>query len=150
MQATVEQQPNEALLGSIKPMGLIDARYYNQRIDPEFVGCRQRLLSNLIGLSRSLHQQQWDIAETLLHRFCKHLIHYLELGHERAYELANPDTNLYVAIASTSRIAMCFSDRYSRGTGRLDQVRPALEQLALALETRFELEDDLQTQAYPA
>lgn len=150
MQAIVEKLPTSTLLGTIKPSELIDPQYYNQRIDPEFVGCRQRLLSTLISLSNSLDQQQWDIAETLLDRFCKHLISYLTIGHERAFALEHPDANLYVAIASTTRTAMCFSDRYYRGTGRLDQVRPALEQLALALETRFELEDDLQAQTLVA
>lgn len=150
MQAIVEQLPTSTLLGSIKSSAPIDPQHYNQRIDPEFVGCRQRLLSTLIGLSSSLDQHQWDISETLLHQFCKHLINYLTIGHERAFALENPDPDLYVAIASTTRTAMCFTDRYCRGTGRLDQVRPALEQLALTLETRFELEDDLQAQSLVA
>ena len=153
MQAIIEQQATTTLVNSIQPSERIDPQHYYRQIDPEFVGCRQQLLSNLISLSNSLDQRQWDIAETLLQRFCNHLTNYLTLGHERterACALAQPDTNLQVAIASTSRIAMCFNDRYSRGTGRLEQVRPALEQLALALETRFELEDDLQVGALVA
>ncbi len=144
MQATVEQLPTTRLLGANSHNAPIDPQYYNQRVDPEFVGCRQRLLSTLMGLSNSLDQQQWDISETLLHQFCKHLTNYLTIGHERAFAQENLDPDLCAAIAGTTRTAMYFTDRYCRGTGRLDQVRPALEQLALALETRFELEDDLQ------
>lgn len=150
MQAIIEQQSTNALVATFNSNELINPQHYNRQIDPEFVGARQQLLSNLISLSTALDQQHWDIAETLLQRFCKHLTNYLTLGHERVGALEHPDTNLNIAIASTTRIAMCFSDRYSRGTGRLDQVRPALEQLALALETRFELEDDLQVQTLVA
>lgn len=150
MQAIIEQQPTNTLVGTFKSSEPIDPQHYNRQIDPEFVGCRQQLLSNLISLSTALDQQHWDIAETLLQRFCKQLTNYLTLGHERVCALEHPDRNLHVAIASTTRIALCFNDRYSRGTGRLEQVRPALEQLALALETRFELEDDLQVQTLVA
>ena len=53
MQAIIEQQPT-TLMGNFKPSELIDPQHYNRQIDPEFVGCRQQLLSNLISLSTSL------------------------------------------------------------------------------------------------
>lgn len=150
MQAVMEQQATAKPFQAFNPSTLVDPDHYKWPIDPELVGCRQRLLSHLISLSKSLDQQRWDIATTMLQRFCNHLTHYLTLGHERASNLENPDIDIYLAIASTTQTAISFSDRYRHSTGRLDQVRPVLEQLALTLETRFELEDDLQAEALAA
>ena len=85
---------------------------------------------------------------TILVKFCGTLTDYLSAGHEQVFRLSSPEAHQYVAIAATSRELMRFSDRFSRNsaTATVDYVavQAALEQLALTLETRFELEDQLQ------
>jgi len=144
MQATTSSSETKTRQPTGKGLATSAEQHYHTNVDLAFIGSRQRLLSRLIRLSDTLQQRHWDIAETLLHQFCQELMDYLELGHDRAFANHEPDPNLYVAIASTTRTALSFTDRFCRGTGCLPQARPALEQLALALETRFELEDDLQ------
>lgn len=108
-----------------------------------FIQCRQRVLSYLVKLNRALDNRHEDLTGSLLNRFCEVLVDYLSAGHFRAFHTTEPDPFQYVAIADTTRQAMRFNDRFTDGFAQLGDVKGALEQLALALETRFELEDDM-------
>lgn len=120
--------------------------------DTHFALTRQQVLSYLVKLNRALDQGVWDLASTILVKFCNTLTDYLSAGHEQVFHLTNPQAHQYVAIAATSRDIMRFNDRFSRSGNHevveYDSVQIALEQLALTLETRFELEDALQL-GYP-
>ncbi|MFK7914516.1 MAG: Rsd/AlgQ family anti-sigma factor [Pseudomonadales bacterium] len=116
--------------------------------DTRFALSRQQVLSYLVKLNRALDQEVWDLASTILVKFCGTLTDYLSIGHEQVFRLSTPKSHQYVAIAATSRAVMRFSDQFARisVTEAVDYegVQVALEQLALTLETRFELEDELQ------
>lgn len=120
--------------------------------DTHFALTRQQVLSYLVKLNRALDQGVWDLASTILLKFCGTLTDYLSAGHEQVFRLSSPKAHQYVAIAATSRAIMRFNDRFARnGSDAVldyDCVQIALEQLALTLETRFELEDELQL-GYP-
>lgn len=117
------------------------------RADTRFALNRQQVLSYLVKLNRSLDQGVWDLASTILLKFCGTLTDYLSAGHEQTFRLHTPKSHQYVAIAATSRAIMQFTDRFSRNavSEAVDFAgcQAALEQLALTLETRFELEDEL-------
>ena len=69
------------------------------------------------------------------------------MSHYRAFQARSVQTTRYLALASTTREVMSFCDRFMNHTGlsaeSLTAVRQRLGQLAMTLETRFELEDDL-------
>lgn len=115
--------------------------------DPEFALCRQRVLSYLVKLHRSISQDLRDLSETLLHKFCQALTEYLSVSHQHTFSMTAPSARHYVDIASTSREAMRFIDLFARLgptlEGDLHVLLRHLDQLALALTTRFELEDEL-------
>lgn len=115
--------------------------------DPEFNRSRQRVLTYLVKLNRSLERGVWDLADTLLQKFCQSLTHYLSVGHQQTFAMNQPAPHQYVAIAATSREVMRFADEFGRqandARASFEQVYDALETLALTLESRFQLEDEL-------
>ncbi|MEM6709281.1 MAG: Rsd/AlgQ family anti-sigma factor [Pseudomonadota bacterium] len=107
---------------------------------------RRGLLSNLLKLARSLECGVADLSETLLQRFCTELSQYLSISHYRAFQAQVRAPALTMALAGTTRDIMQFIDRYPAGDAlweALPKVQEHLGQVALTLETRFELEDDL-------
>ena len=118
------------------------------RFAPDFALARQRSLSYLVKLHRSISEDHKDLAETLLHRFCQALTAYLSVGHQQAFDLERPRARDYVAMANTSRDLMRFIDLFSRfgasPDGDLHLLLGHLDQIALTLITRIELEDELQ------
>ena len=111
--------------------------------------CYRRGMLQLIvlKLSTALNDGVADLSETLLRRFCSNLSRYLSVSHYRAFQTRSAQTTRYLALASTTREVMSFCDRFAHSAGVLRQslleVRQQLGQLAMTLETRFELEDDL-------
>ncbi len=124
------------------------AANYNQTnggtgLDTELLEARRHVLAHLIELDLALGVGCWTQAEPALQRFCAYLIDYAALSAYRVMDRRDAPQHMREAIASTTRDLMRFHDRFSRGTGNVRQARPQLESLALVLETRFELEDDL-------
>lgn len=115
--------------------------------EPEFALARQRVLSYLVKLHRAISQDLRDLSETLLQRFCRSLTDYLSAGHQRTWAAEKPAPHQYVAMASTSREVMRFIDLFARlgpnPDGDLHVLLKHLDQLALTLITRIELEDEL-------
>ena len=124
----------------------------SQRHNKEQFGfCRQRVLAYLIKLHQAIDADTVDLAEALTARFCDSLVDYLSAGHFQVFQRFVPAPHEYAAIESTTRAAMSFNDRFGnvqtpRGLD-LEELRAALESLALIIDTRMELEDDLIEQA---
>ncbi len=112
-------------------------------VDHELLDARRYLLAQLIELDSALNLARWVQAEAMMSRFCAQLIDYAALSTYRIAEQTALAPHARMAIATTTRELMRFHDKFSRGTGNVRQSRGALEALALSLETRFELEDDL-------
>ncbi len=109
-----------------------------------FANCRQRLITYLVELNNALDQGLTDLSQALLTRFCNSLVDYLSAGHFQVFQRLIPEPNAYAAIESTTLVAMRFNDEFGDvDSVNIKQVKASLEQLALVLGTRFELEDDI-------
>ena len=115
-----------------------------------FLSNRQQLLVDFVKLSAAVEHRQRDIVEVLLTRCCQSLVDYLSDGYFRIYgdllsSQAWPTQRQYARFEATTATAMGFNDRFGdrRAAWRLSSLRGPLADLGLALETRFELEDDL-------
>lgn len=115
--------------------------------DSALFEARRIVLRDLLKLSTALAAEVTDLSETLLQRFCYDLTQYLSTSHYRAFQSSVAQPQRFIALASTSREIMRFTDRFDHGTTGVNQslgwVREQLGTLALTLETRFQLEDDL-------
>jgi len=101
-----------------------------------------QLLTHLLGRTEPSHEPV--IAATsaiLLNRFCDHLIDYLSQGHFRTFD-GDGEASLPALLTATTTQLVEFADRH----GNLDEqcvfsIRTELNQVALTLEARFEVED---------
>jgi len=117
---------------------------YDRDADATFTSCRQRLITYLVELNNSLDEGLEDLSQSILTRFCNSLVDYLSAGHFQVFQRLIPAPHEYAAIESTTLVAMRFNDEFGDvETVNIAQVKVALEQLALVLGTRFELEDDI-------
>ena len=114
-----------------------------------FLATRRQLIVHLMKLSKALDDNHHDIAQVLLLRFCENLVDYLGDGYFRIYgDLLSSHTwatpREYAIFESTTSTAMTFNDRFAdKNPTDMPATRRALANVALALETRFELEDQL-------
>lgn len=118
-----------------------------------FLDDRQRLIVQIIKLSSAVDARHHDIVEALNIRFCQQIIDYLSNGHFQIYsDLFPTDSAIisqpeYLDLDATTQIGMRYHDHYTTLHGRkkinLDILKTCLEELILAFETRFELEDFL-------
>lgn len=120
-----------------------------------FLTNRRQLIVQVVKLTTAIDSGHRDIVEALVHRFCQSLIDYLSNGYFRIYgDLLSCQSwsspRQYAVFESTTSTAMTFADRYSAATAsreapswKLSALKGSLADLALALETRFELEDHL-------
>lgn len=112
--------------------------------DQSFQELRSRVISYLVKLNHALDKDLNDLSQALLSRFCDTLVDYLSVGHFQVFQRVVPLAHEYAAIESTTQLAMTFNDNFGNlRKVNIPQVKAALEQLALVLGTRFELEDDL-------
>jgi len=126
------------LLANARAAAFVEAQ------EREFLNCRQRLILYLVKLNQALDNHHQDLAHALLNRFCDTLVDYLSAGHFQLFQRLTPAPHEYVAIESTTWLAVGFSDRYSDCRDlEIAQAREDLEQLAQVLCTRFELEDGM-------
>ena len=115
-----------------------------------FLGDRQLLIVQIMKLTASIDDRHYDIVEALLTRFCQQMIDYLSNGHFQIYTDLFPSQHQatvskeYEVLDNSTRLAICFNDQFANGAKlSLDILRTQLDELTLALETRFELEDEL-------
>ncbi|MCZ6889047.1 MAG: Rsd/AlgQ family anti-sigma factor [Gammaproteobacteria bacterium] len=113
-----------------------------------FLADRQRLIALVVKLNQTIDARHNEVARVLVGKLCNALVDYLSAGHFQVYGAANigEADDEYRRIEATTEIAMVFHDRFGASrTFDRDAVKGALETLALALETRFELEDSMLT-----
>jgi regulator of sigma D len=127
-----------------------------QRAIGTFLKNRRQLIVDLMKLSNAIEGGLREPAESLLERFCQHMVDYLSNGYFQIYrDVLSPRTwttpREYAIFDSTTATAIAFNDRYAGG-GHFEtaNVRRELASLALALETRFELEDEMLNRAHEA
>lgn len=119
-----------------------------QRAIGVFLKNRRQLIVDLMRLSTAIESDLRDGAEELLERFCQQMVDYLSVGYFRVYGGLVTQTwatpREYAIFDATTATAMTFNDHHSGGD-RLDvtRVKRELAEVALALETRFELEDEM-------
>ncbi len=117
---------------------------FDRDANASFANCRQRLITYLVELNNALDQGLTDLSQALLTRFCNSLVDYLSVGHFQVFQRLIPAPHEYAAIESTTLVAMRFNDEFADiESVNIKQVKGSLEQLALVLGTRFELEDDI-------
>jgi regulator of sigma D len=128
-----------------RPVNATDAAAdFRSNSDESFGHCRQRLISYLVKLNHALNEDLQDLSQALVSRFCDSLVDYLSAGHFQVFQRIVPSAHDYAAIESTTRVAMTFNDRFGNiAYVNIPEVKAALEQLALILGTRFEVEDDI-------
>jgi regulator of sigma D len=103
----------------------------------------------LMRLSRAIEGNLYDQADGLLERFCQDMVDYLSVGYFRVFcGLVSPQTwatpREYAILDATTSTAMTFNDRHAGGDHiDVDRIKRELASVALALETRFELEDEV-------
>jgi len=120
-----------------------------QRAIGTFLKSRRQLIIDLMKLSNALEGDLRSQAEMLLERFCQRMVDYLSNGYFRVYrDVLSPQTwttpREYAIFDATTETAIAFNDCYAGGGHcEIAAVRRELAGLALALETRFELEDDM-------
>ena len=114
-----------------------------------FLKDRQRLIVELMHLSTALERHHVEQSETALARFCQCLVDYLSNGHFRVFANgASPNSWVtpreYAILESTTAAAMTFNDEHTQAQHvARAKTKVQLAQLALALETRFEFEDEI-------
>lgn len=114
-----------------------------------FLKSRRQLIVEFMKVSRAIEGDLREDAESVLERFCQQMVDYLSDGYFRIYGglLSSPTwatPREYAIFDSTTSAAMTFNDHHAGGD-RFDvvRVRRELAAVALALETRFEMEDEL-------
>ncbi len=120
------------------------AASYLASSDEAFGQCRQRVISYLVKLNHALNENLQDLSQALVSRLCDCMVDYLSAGHFQVFQRIVPAPHEYAAIESTTRVAMTFNDRFGNAQYvDIPEVKIALEQLAVVLGTRFEVEDDI-------
>lgn len=105
---------------------------------------RSNVLSYLLKLNKCLDANHPDLAQAVATRFSESLIDYISFAHFRLYETCPPEPHHLPAISNTTRLALRFDDQYAHTSNiSLGRIKAALEQLALAMEVQFEIEDEL-------
>ncbi len=120
-----------------------------QRAIGTFLKSRRQLIVELMRLSKAIEGELRDEAEGLLERFCQDMVDYLSVGYFRIFcGLVSPQTwatpREYAILDATTSTAMTFNDHHAGGDHiDITRIKRELAAVALALETRFELEDDV-------
>jgi regulator of sigma D len=115
----------------------------------DYLAERQKLIVLLMKLTSATEERQQDLVVSLRVRLCEAAVDYVSHGYFRIYgHLLSAQTwreaRAYNAFESTTATVLAFNDRFAEpGPVPHTRLKPALTGLALALETRFELEDQL-------
>ena len=104
---------------------------------------RSAVLSYLFKLNKCIDARHADLVHAVATRFSETLIDYVSFGHFRLFQTWPPEDHHLAAIENSTNQALGFSDRFTSPRIDLDALRKELETLALALEVRFEIEDEV-------
>jgi regulator of sigma D len=114
-----------------------------------FLKNRQRLIVELMRLSNAIDRTQIEQSEIPCDTFCERLVDYLSNGYFRIFaDESSPNgwatPREYAILESTTSTAMDFNDRRAHGRHvTRTKTKQELARVAFALETRFELEDEI-------
>jgi len=114
-----------------------------------FLKDRQRLIVELMRLSTAIDRNCIEQSELLFDNFCQRLVDYLSNGYFRVFaDESSPNSwatpREYAILETTTATAMAFNDEHTRGRrGGRNRTKQDLARVAYALETRFELEDEI-------
>jgi len=115
-----------------------------QAAQKEMSRSRSLVLSYLLKLKRAIDADHQDLTQALCVRFSEHLIDYVSYGHFRLFEVYAPEPHHVTVVEHVTNLALRFEQRYrNRNRVHLGRLREDLEALALALEARFEVEDEM-------
>ncbi len=104
---------------------------------------RSAVLSYLFKLNKCIDARHADLVHAVAARFSETLIDYVSFGHFRLFQTWPPEDHHLAAIENSTNQALGFSDRFTNPGIDLAALRKELESLALALEVRFEIEDEV-------
>jgi regulator of sigma D len=105
---------------------------------------RSLVLSYLLKLKKCIDARHDDLVQALCTRFSEYLIDYISYGHFRLFEVYDPEPHHVTAVAHVTTLALRFDRRYrNQQKINLARLRDDLEELALAMEARFEVEDEM-------
>ena len=105
---------------------------------------RAAVLSYLFKLNKVIDARHADLVHAITERFNDVLVDYVSYGHFKLLMCCEPEPHQIAAIENNTRHALRFSEKYENVTNpELPTLKSDLEALALALETRFELEDEM-------
>ena len=121
-----------------------------QRTIKTFLKSRRQLIVELMRLSRAIEGHLRERGgRYYLERFCQDMVDYLSIGYFRVFcGLVSPQTwttaREYAIFDATTSTAMTFNDHHAGGDHiDVDSHQTRIRGVALALETRFELEDEV-------
>ncbi len=105
---------------------------------------RSVLLSYLLKLKRSIDARHADLTQAICQRFVQSLTDYLSYGHFRLLNGCEAEAHQIVALQNNTQTLLEFTERYAATLAPdLQQLKDDLEELAMALEVRFEVEDEV-------
>ena len=105
---------------------------------------RRAVLSYLLKLNKAIDARHSDLVQAITERFNNVLVDYVSYGHFKFLTCCTPEPHQLAAIECNTQQALRFSEKYEHvNSPPLDMLKADLERLALALETRFELEDEV-------
>ncbi|MEM9624575.1 MAG: Rsd/AlgQ family anti-sigma factor [Pseudomonadota bacterium] len=115
-----------------------------ERSCKEIRRARSSLLSYVLKLKKSIDAGHTDLAQAITQRFIQSLTDYLSYSHFRLLNSYDAQAHQIVALQNNTDVLLGFSDHYAQKTRlNLQLLQTDLEQLALALEVRFEVEDEI-------
>ena len=105
---------------------------------------RSLLLGYLLKLKRSIDAEHLDLVQAISQRFVEHLTDYISFTHFRWLESSDAQIHQIVAIQNNTCEILDFTEFYTGNrTPEIRSLQQQLERLALALEVRFEIEDEI-------
>ncbi len=115
----------------------------------EITRSRSAVLSYILKLKKCIDARHTDLLETLIKRFSESTIDYISYGHFRLLDENQLEPHQHAALSCITQQVLTFEERYSVfGPVQINSLQADLESLALALEARFEIEDEYLNQAF--
>ena len=109
----------------------------------EIIRSRSLMMSYILKLKKCIDANHLDLVHALTRRFSESAIDYISYGHFRLFQEFCLEPHQSAALDSITTQILNFDSRYTTALHpNIDALRADLESLALALETRFEIEDE--------
>jgi regulator of sigma D len=113
-------------------------------LSQEILQGRGSVLSYLLKLNKCIDAQHADLVHAVMQRFSESLIDYISFGHFRLFATHQPQPHHLVALDNITQRVMAFNDAFTNVAHiSLKQLKASLEELAIALEVQFEIEDEV-------